>query len=320
MTDALNRRVRGSFLLSDSREPAPAGPTVADRPQGGSIVFRLSWLAWMVFIAAVGMTPQVLAEPTDEPTGSDAGHIEAAPAEVLPREPASVAGVAAPGPVAVVSGPVQTKPVHPSEQPGSGSNPLLQFGILVGASALPASNAGYIGTIPTYIGYTAGEPSNITEGFQTQFSENSQLRPIFGAASELRFTRNLGLEAAFLFRHDRGKFHVLNYDDHIGREYRSISTVEDSWEIPISLKYRFQSTRLRPFVGGGIAFRLPDYGITKARGITFVSGTNIRWTKHWSISPQVRYTYWFLPDWLSSGASGVKRSQVHFLIGLTFGL
>ena len=320
MTAALIRSMRRSFVLLVSRVPTPGWPAGADRPHRGRINFRLSSLAWMVFSAALGVTPQILAEPSDEPTSPNASRIAAASPEARPSELASAAAVSTQGALHALPDRVPTKSADPPEQSGSASSALLQFGILVGGSALPASNGGYIGTHPTYTGYIANEPQNITEGFQAQFSENSQFRPILGVASELQVTQSLGLEAAFLFRQSGGTFHLLEYDNHRGRRYWNVPILEDSWEIPISLKYRFQSTRLRPFVGGGIAFRLPDYGNTKARGITSVSGINIRWTKRWSISPQVRYTYWFLPDWLSSGAGGVKRNQIHFMIGLAYGL
>ena len=230
MTAALIRSMRRSFELLVSRVPTPGGTTGADRPQGGRINFRLSSLAWMEFIAAVGVTPQLLAEPSDEPTSRNASRIAAAPAEARPSELASAAAVSTQGTLHARPDRVPTKSAYPPEQSGSASSALLQFGVLVGGSALPASNGGYIGTHPTYIGYTANEPQNITEGFQSQFSEYSQLRPIFGVASELQFTQKLGLESAFLFRHDFGTFHLLDYDDYSGRRYWNVPILEDSWE------------------------------------------------------------------------------------------
>lgn len=208
---------------------------------------------------------------------------------------------------------------EPRDEPSS-PRPRFDFGLLVGHALLPDSAGGYIGTSRIYVGYSESEPQNLTERFHVQIREKGRSRPILGAVAELRLTQVLGLEAAFLSRSTRETVHGVTYDDHAGLNYDGTPSGEDSWELPISVKYRFKAKRLRPFVGAGIAFRIPDYGITKARAITSQFGIEVRCSRRWKISPQIRYNYWLLPDWLSSAPIGVKRNQLHVLIGFSFGI
>lgn len=91
------------------------------------------------------------------------------------------------------------------------------------------------------------------------------------------------------------------------------------WEFPLVIKYRFPGIGMRPYVGGGWAYRnIGDVaGLNDtSNGFILETGVNLS-TPILRISPEIRYTRW---DNSAQFAPGVRstKNQLEFLVGFSF--
>ncbi|HEV2198880.1 MAG TPA: porin family protein [Bryobacteraceae bacterium] len=194
---------------------------------------------------------------------------------------------------------------------------------------------------PVSIGVEGGVP--ITDAFQTfrgnsAFYATNTKRYEVGPALQVHFPARLTLEVDGLYKR-------------LGYQYQQSSptvitrsTVANSWEFPVLIKYDVLPGPLRPFVGAGGAFRhisgidevqhaidaagnvvdvtldnapefnrRNDIGLVLGGGVTFKLG-RVR------ISPEFRYTRWGSEAFRDPVNALLRssRNQGDFLVGVTF--
>ena len=194
----------------------------------------------------------------------------------------------------------------------------ISFGFLVGTTATTDFQTGYRGALDTLTGYQRepGAPIEEITGTQIQYSTREPLQPLFGAFAETSLAGNLALQAALLYRRGGGNYlNVIDFEIPFrGTEqtwiHSRITMMKfDTWEIPVTLKYRFGTSSARPFIGVGPSFRI--WNLDNSYGASSAVGFDILWRGRFVISPQARYTRW-------SGGYQMIRNQVQFTVGFTF--
>ncbi|HVP49290.1 MAG TPA: outer membrane beta-barrel protein [Bryobacteraceae bacterium] len=202
-----------------------------------------------------------------------------------------------------------------------------------------------------HLGLKAGVP--ITEYFETgsrrglhggQDYSAATRRYTVGAGLEWQLTNPVRLELDAMF-HRMGYVGIVNFFDSASGSFQksAIDVKGDSWDFPLTAKYRFRRA-LRPYLAGGPALRYvgpvrgrgqqtagslaegtssttsidttdPSElkkrfypGLTAATGVEFGEG-------RFHVSPEIRYT-----RWVGGGPGGLLRfpNQVEFLVGFWF--
>lgn len=176
----------------------------------------------------------------------------------------------------------------------------------------------------------------------TGFSVSSESKPyIVGPMVEFRLPLRLGIEVEALYSR-------LGYT-YLSQGIAGSSTTRaraNSWELPVLLKYRLPVPIVHPYVSGGVAPRyvsgtigghgtsidlqtgvsssftlkdkwgaIGDYGVVVAGGVDFG-------TRHFRISPEVRYTRWN-DDIIGINDShgyhvNATQDSIRILVGLSF--
>ena len=172
---------------------------------------------------------------------------------------------------------------------------------------------------PLAFGVMAGVPLQDLIDAQAPY-QSLMKKWTIGPVIDLDLPKGIGVEMDLLWRG-------------AGYRYNTSDQTASSWEFPLMLKYKFPGKVVRPFLGAGITFRhLGDLGLltapgqllTKSNGSRgFVFGGGLRFSlKLVKLAPQLRYTHWdnspLTIGTLTSSVVNYRKSQVEFLIGLTF--
>lgn len=163
-----------------------------------------------------------------------------------------------------------------------------------------------------------------TDAFQTQtiptsinslrfFSESKDW--IVGPSVELRFTPHWSVEVDGMFR----KLHTTWAGVEPDGTLNSVSpSPVVTWEFPVLGKYRFQWSRVTPFIEAGPSFRTAGnlngsnpshYGVTAGAGVEMH-------VRGWAIAPALRYTRW-ANDNMHWTAPRTNPNQVELLVGFS---
>lgn len=141
-----------------------------------------------------------------------------------------------------------------------------------------------------------------------------------GPTVDLNLPAGLGIEADMLYRRVGYSNAASSVDGTAVSVFNS-----NAWSFPILLKYKFPGTLARMYVSGGFAFRalsdVPQLFESTSKGL--VLGGGIRYDlKLIKISPELRVTRWNNDVFDANNGHGStlnsKRSQVEFLVGITF--
>jgi hypothetical protein len=138
---------------------------------------------------------------------------------------------------------------------------------------------------------------------------------ILGASIEVRLPLNLSLEVNGLYR----KLHFTRAGVEPNGSLNSVSpSPVVTWEFPVLAKYRFQGSKVNPFVELGPSFRTTGnlngtnpshYGITAGVGVEMHA-------RRLNIAPTLRYTRW-AADGVASSRPNSNPDQVEILIELS---
>ncbi len=196
----------------------------------------------------------------------------------------------------------------------------FSFGFVTGATLTPDYRTGYIGT-------TNGG----TRAAVVRYRRPNFVRPLLGASAEMKLSRNLSLHPTVLFRAlgSETEFIFPNCADCTGAEhpgfpfegyYRKLANKStDIWEIPVLVKYKFGTARVRPFVGAGPTFRIENNRkwLVQLRephhGVAATLGFDVRCRRRWTVTSQINYTRWATDE-----RPTTAKNQVQVLIGFSF--
>jgi hypothetical protein len=138
---------------------------------------------------------------------------------------------------------------------------------------------------------------------------------IVGPTIEFHFTSQWSVEADGLYR----KLHFVEAAVLPNGSLNSVSpSPVVTWEFPVLAKYRFGSSRARPFLEAGPSFRTAG-NLNGTRpshaGITAGAGVEVR--SHFvAIAPELRYTRW-AGDNILPGIPASNVNQLELLVGLS---
>jgi len=155
------------------------------------------------------------------------------------------------------------------------------------------------------LGGPAGSPVNI-------IGASGPRKLTIGPILELQLRDNISVEVDALYR----PISSQGTNIYLDRTPTSSTGSYVTWEFPVLAKYRFRIRGLKPFVGAGPSFRLPQsltgasaYGVVAAIGLML----HVRGLK---FSPSVRYTHW-APD-QPYVFGGAVRNQTVAAVGFSF--
>lgn len=171
-------------------------------------------------------------------------------------------------------------------------------------------------------------------------------RYLVGPTGELRLPFGLGIEVDALYRH-----YNFQTAGSLSTPGATITTAGSTgaWEFPVLAKYRFPSPLVRPFIDAGVAWdTLQGFkqAITVVSPIPIAAPSSYNQPAHNTttgfvigggidihvpfvhISPEIRYTHWGTPHFISSTVtSGIfsansgyesNQNQVEAMVGITF--
>ncbi len=192
----------------------------------------------------------------------------------------------------------------------------LTFGFTTGATVTPDYRTGYEAT-----GEAGGvfiDGKIVESATAIQYIVPNFTRPLVGVFAETKLTRNFSLQATVLFRALGWKLDLI-FPDHDAHELIDGKS-QDIWEIPVLFKYRFGTSKVRPFLGAGPTFRINKAGRNPPRpyGAAAALGVDIPFGRRWTITPQVNYTHWSGGESLSRVQGHRARNQVQALISFSF--
>ncbi len=175
------------------------------------------------------------------------------------------------------------------------------FGIMVGTSLAPArtrhtaSDNGF-----SELDQGPGLPRlRVTDSLVTHVRHGA-VSPLAGAFAEMPLGRGLSVQASASYR-------LLPYavtaETKFGEpaEHRSFTGRHEGLrgflEVPAIVTYRFETAKLRPFVGLGPAFRIRRERWYEARyGAVAAFGFDLVRSRRWALTPQIRCTRWGKTD------------------------
>lgn len=195
---------------------------------------------------------------------------------------------------------------------------------------------------PVSVGIKGGVP--ITDAFETlrgntsSYATNTK-RYIVGPTMQVNLPAGFAIEGSALY-----KRLGYQYNQFSPAASASASVVSNAWEFPITLKYAFLSTPIRPFVEAGGAFRhvsgirqirntlttagnlvntsldsAPEFNKRTDVGLVFGGGVELK-VKRLRVSPGIRYTRWGSENFRDpvNALLRTNRNQADFLIGILF--
>ena len=161
---------------------------------------------------------------------------------------------------------------------------------------------------------TRDVPSGSTELPFNRFYSSSK-DWVIGATVELRFSDRLSMEVDGLYR-------KLHFTTAAVRPDGSLNSVSPSpvvtWEFPALAKYRFQPSKMSPFVELGPSFRTTgNLNGTNPSHLGATAGVGLEMhLRSFNIAPTVRYTRW-AADSLAASRPNSSPDQVEVLIGVS---
>lgn len=168
------------------------------------------------------------------------------------------------------------------------------------------------------VGARVGTPLTGTfDDFRSPVAELAPNRSNFavGPSAELLLPLGLGFEVDAIYKRTMVE---LETDAGLTSDHTT------SWEFPLMFKYRFPGPNLKPFVGGGYAFRRFS---NLTRFVSNLDGTVNGYVAGGGlliklggvrISPEIRFTRWKSIDPDNSGPLRNNQNQADFLVGITF--
>jgi hypothetical protein len=157
-----------------------------------------------------------------------------------------------------------------------------------------------------------------TPGFLPAIAISDAGGYLIGPTAEVRIHRGFSFAADALYKPLHYEMSATFYPD--GRIGYAPATVV-TWQFPLLARYRFSSSKIRPFLEGGPSFRAAgnlNQTNPSNRGFSLGFGLESKW-RATGIAPSVRYTRWAKDRYPWSNDVQTRPDQLEFMIRLTWG-